>query len=218
MISFYLISGFLVILVSILIAVSMPFSRLIQTIMACSISVSAFLIYIYVGSFQQLHQLQIDEEQKEKVAQLLQTMDGKQGLINKLKERIEHEPNSAQGHYLLAKLLASEGDWKESIKYFKKAKLIEPTNTNYQIQYVFALWQMNKTQFNDEIRTNLKQLIEQEPEQVDALNMLAMDAYQQQNYKQAILYWQRLLKLAPPNSNDAKMIEAAINKVKENID
>lgn len=215
MVFFYTVSGLLVILISIILAKMLPLNRIYRLIAVGTVVVSSYIIYMSVGAFPQLYQYQLKEQQKEKVTQILQSMDGKQGLIIKLKERLQVEPSSAEGHYLLAKLLASDGQWKEAVAHFDTAKTIESSNINYQVNYAHALWQMNHNQFNDQIRDSFTLILKQNPNQVDALNMLAMDAYQQNKYNQAILYWRKLLKISPPGSEEAKLIEEAIIKAQK---
>ncbi len=212
MMLFCSISVLLVLLTALVIAWLMPIRRNFQLLTVFAVVVCSFFIYRLIGAYPDLTQYQQKQQEKEKVSQLLQSMDGKQGLINRLQEKVKSQPNSAQGHYLLAKLLASEGKWEEAMVHFKNANHLEPANSNYQINYAYALWQMNHNQFNPIIRDLFQQVLRQNPNQIDALNMLAMDAYQQSHFNEAISYWRRLLQLAPPGSEDARMIEAAVQK------
>ena len=45
--------------------------------------------------------------------------------------------------------------------------------------------------------------------------MLAMSAYQTHDYKQAITYWRRLLRLVPPNSAEAQALINAISQAEQ---
>lgn len=47
--------------------------------------------------------------------------------------------------------------------------------------------------------------------------MLAMDAFVSHAYEDAIRYWQRLLKLAPEQSEEAQAIRKAIAKAEEHL-
>ncbi len=217
MVSFYLFSGLCVLLISTLIAIVFPIKRAHRVLLACVVSIGTLLVYMTVGSLPQLRQYQSQLQKKEKVAQILRSMDGKQGIINSLKNRLKVEPKSAEGHYLLAKLLSSDGKLQDAVVHFDKARTIEPNNTKFQVHYAYALWQMNHNQFNSDIRANFERILENNPNQIDSLTMLAMDSYQQQKFNRAIDYWRRLLKLAPPGSEDARMLEEAIQKAQGNI-
>ena len=217
MVYFYLFSGFCVLLFSALIAIVFPIKRAQKVLMTCVVFIGTMLMYMAVGSLPQLRQYQSQLQKKEKVAQILQSMDGKQGIINRLENRLKAEPRSAEGHYLLAKLLSSDGNWQDALKHFDKAKTIEPNNTKYQVHYAYALWQKNHNQFNSDIRANFERILENNPNQIDSLTMLAMDSYQQHKFDRAIDYWRRLLKLAPAGSEDVRMLEEAIQKAQGNI-
>ncbi len=47
--------------------------------------------------------------------------------------------------------------------------------------------------------------------------MLAMDAYMRHSYQQAINYWQHLLTIIPPQSDDAMAIRKAIAKAQQKL-
>ncbi len=79
------------------------------------------------------------------------------------------------------------------------------------------MWQINHQHFNAEIRHKLQALLRQDPKQPDALAWLAVDAYQQKHYSQAISYWQALLRLTPRDSEAAKALKIAILRAKSKI-
>lgn len=218
MILFYILSGILIVIVSFVLSRLLPFKRMNRVISMGLLVMISYATYLFVGSLPELKQQKMMQHEQEKVADLLQSMNGKEGLINTLKLRLKSEPDSAQGHYLLAKLLASEGQWTEAVVHFDSARQVEPENVNYQVNYAFALWQLNNNQFNEEIRGVFFQILQQNPNQADALNMLAMDAYQHNNYTQAISYWRKLLNISPPGSKDAKIIEEAITKARSEFE
>ena len=70
---------------------------------------------------------------------------------------------------------------------------LEPDNEQFTLNYVQNAWQMNQQKFTDTHRKLLAHVLEKNPNQPDALAMLAMDAYQQHDYQHAINYWQQLL-------------------------
>ena len=53
-----------------------------------------------------------------------------------------------------------------------------------------------------------------EPNNAKALQLAGSAAFQAKDYKQALEYWERVLKQVPPNSDLAKTITARINEAK----
>lgn len=151
-----------------------------------------------------------EEARQQQIHAMLQTVRSPQELVDKLKARLAKQPDSMKGWYLLGKLYASQGQWEPARDAFAKAYQLQPTDEQNAINYAQSLWQVNDQQFDDGIRTILHAILQKNAEQPDALSMLAMDAFMGHSYQSAIDYWQQLLKIAPPQSEDAKAIRKAI--------
>ncbi|MBA2656041.1 MAG: tetratricopeptide repeat protein [Tatlockia sp.] len=152
------------------------------------------------------------EASKQRIAAVLQTIKSPEELVERLKQRIAQEPDQARGWYLLGRLYASQGQWIEAREVFFKAHQLNPQDELVTVNYIQSLWQLNHQTLNKQINTLLTKVLLTNPKQVDALSMLAIDAYKQENYLEAINYWQKLLKLAPKQSEDAMMIRKAVAK------
>lgn len=155
--------------------------------------------------------------QQQQVQALLQTIHGPDELVNQLKARLVDRPKSARGWYLLGRLYASQNKWQPANEAFATAHRLKPLDEQTTVNYVQSLWQLNHQAYNANTRSLLKTLIKNNPNQPDALAMLAMDAYISQDYQQAIDFWQRLLLLAPPQSEEAQAIRKAIAKAQQRI-
>lgn len=160
--------------------------------------------------------LQQQAHQKQ-VAEIIQSANGPQAIIERLKAKLKEEPDSAKGWYLLGRIYSSQGDWSKASKAFSQAHLLEPENEQYTVYYAQGLWQKNQQQFNQQIRELFQQMLKKNPNQPDALAMLAMDAFMSHAYNDAINYWQRLLAMAPPDSEEALALRKAIAQAQEKI-
>lgn len=148
---------------------------------------------------------------------LLSTIKNPQELIDKIKTRLNQEPNSARGWFLLGRLYSSQNQWGAALDAFDHAHRLEPDNEQMTVNYAQGLWQNNYQKFNPEIRQILQTILETNANQPDAISMLAMDAFQEGAYTQAIKYWTHLLTLVPPDSEDAKAIRKAIAKARNKL-
>lgn len=172
-----------------------------------SISVAAYLYWGGFFEWRAFHQAQI---QKQQVQAMLKKLKSPNVIIEQLKSRLQQDPNSAKGWYLLGRLYASQGNWQQAEQVFFKAKTLDARDIVYQINYIEALWQMREQRFDTEIHGLLLDVLRQEPHQADALSMLALEAFQDKNYSKAIDYWQQMLKMLPANSPEANTIAKAI--------
>lgn len=146
--------------------------------------------------------------------QLLRSVKSPQELIDKLQAKLKKQPQSAQGWYLLGRLYATNHQQDKATHAFATAHALSPDQELYTVHYAHSLWQLNHQSFTPQIMSIFKQLLQKNPQQTDALAMLALNAYDQHAYEEAIGYWQRLLALVPEQSEEALAIRKAIVKAR----
>lgn len=185
-----------------------------------SVPVSLLLVlvaYYYWGGFAPWQNFQHQQRMQAQARQMLGTIKTPDELIDKLKAKLDDSPKSAKGWYLLGRLYSAKNNNKEAVLAFKKAYRFSPDNEQYAVNYAHGLWQLNNQQFNEQILGLFKKLLNSNPNQPDALAMLAMNAYMSLDYEAAIDYWQRLLKLAPAQSKEAIALHKSISKAQNLI-
>ncbi|WP_419420652.1 tetratricopeptide repeat protein [Legionella sp. D16C41] len=182
------------------------------TLFVISLLLVMALAYYQWGSFLSWQQYKQNELAEQRAKALLEKIKSPEELITKLKTHLDDTPSSARGWYLLGRLYVSQGAWEPARDAFAKAHQLNLNDEGITINYAYSLWRLNGQQFNNDIRSLFDQLLKQNPSQPDALAMLAVDAYDNKYYAKAVDYWQRLLKLAPPDSEEARALRKAIAK------
>ncbi len=174
------------------------------------------LPYSHWGGYGALRQFFQQQRSMHSVQEVLKTIKSPQDLIDKFKTKLTDDPKSAQGWYLLGRLYSAQNDLEKAFKAFAKAYGFKPNKEEYAVEYAHTAWQLNHQQFTLEIRTLLQKLLNKNPNQPDALSMLAMDCYLRQDYAGAIQNWQALLKQVPVESKEARALRRAIAKAYSN--
>lgn len=173
--------------------------------------------YWYWGAWTDWWAYQREKEKRTRVEAILKSVRSPEDLINNLRKRLDENRASAEGWYLLGRLYASQNDWKNAKDAFDKAQMLEPKNEKIVLNYIQSAWQVNGMTLDNKSYTKLQAILENNPNQPDALAILATDAYKRKAYQQAIDYWQRLLQIVPPDSEDVKAIHKAIVKAKQQL-
>ena len=173
--------------------------------------------YYFWGGFTQWQEFLHQNDSQILAQKVLKSVKSPAELIDKLRAKLDDSPKSAKGWYLLGRLYVSQKDYFNSSKAFAKAHQLKPDEEQFAVNYAHSLWMLNDEQFNDEIVGIFKTLVTKNPNQPDALAMLAMNAFLSHAYEDAIDYWQRLLKLAPEQSEESMAIRKAIAKAQEQI-
>jgi len=173
--------------------------------------------YYFWGGFAQWQKYIQQNHSQELAQQMLKTIKSPQELIDKLRAKLDDSPRSAKGWYLLGRLYSNQNDNQNATNAFAKAYQFKPQDEQFAVNYAHSLWELNQQQFNATIREIFINLLNNNPKQPDALAMLAMDAFMSHAYDDAISYWQRLLKIAPQQSEEAEAIRKAIAKAQDKL-
>lgn len=191
--------------------------RVVSIFLVFIIFVLACTGYYNWGGFLPWHEYMHQKQSKALAQQLLKSIKSPEELIDKLKAKLYAHPDSAKGWYLLGRLYTSQNEEQNALNAFAKAYYLNPKEEQFAVHYAHSLWQLNKQQFNPEILGVFQSLLKNNPKQPDALAMLAMNAFLSHDYDGAINYWQRLLELAPEQSEEAMAIRKAIAKAQEQM-
>ncbi|BCA95091.1 cytochrome C type biogenesis protein CcmH [Legionella antarctica] len=173
--------------------------------------------YFFWGSFADWRKYLHHNKSRVLAQEMLKSVKNPQELIDKLAAKLDDAPESAKGWYLLGRLYTSQNDNQNASKAFAKAYYLKPGEEQFAVNYAHSLWEINSQQFSPKIIEIFDVLLKNNPKQPDALAMLAMNAFLSHAYEDAIVYWQRLLNLAPEQSEEALAIRKAIAKAQEHI-
>lgn len=184
-------------------------SKIIISIILVGVTILGYIEW--GGAFAYHHFVQQQKQEKRSKA-LLQSLKNPDEIIERLKQHLSNSPESAKGWYLLGRVYVSRSKWELAEKAFSKAYSLHPDEEAYAINYIESIWQLNSQKFNQKILLMLKEVLKKNPKQLDALSMLAIAAFQDENYSLAVSYWQRMLAILPENSDEAKSIRKAIAK------
>lgn len=173
-----------------------------------------FFTYWVFGGFSKFYEYKMAQVSKKNAMELLKQVKNPQELVVKMEKHLENNPNSAKGWYLLGKLYLSQKNVTQTLYALGKAYKLEPNDNLYAINFASILLETGDIKHGQHI---LKSIIKKNPNQPDALAILAIYAYQNKQITQAINYWERLLNVIPENSPEADAIRLAIVKARKEI-
>lgn len=176
---------------------------------ALALPLAALAFYHDSTSYQQFTHWLTSKQQFTAVQKLRGELGTPQQVIAKLKQHLQQDPQSAQGWYLLGRLYTSQQQFQEATMAFAHAYALQPKNPDIIFQYAQILY-LTQHSLAGKPTTLLQQLLQLEPNNDLAVNLLAVAAYQQHDYQHAITLWERLLPNYPVNSPDGKALLNAI--------
>jgi cytochrome c-type biogenesis protein CcmH len=140
------------------------------------------------------------------------TADDIERMVAGLAEKLEKEPGNLQGWVMLARSYKAMGRLADAAQAYEHAGSLVAGNADLLLDY--ADTQASVSGFNDKVRQLIDQAIELEPNHPMGLWLRGTAAYDAKQYGRALADWERLLKQLPPDSEDAKVLQANIAEVR----
>lgn len=212
MISFWLIiAANIVIFLSFVITPVRRNNKILLTILFV-VPVSAFLLYLHLGASDKLAQASVYKQRLAEVKMEIKKLGTRRNVIKTLKEKIDQQPNDPKGWFLLGKLYYSGGEFELAGRAFSKANSLKPGDVDIMLGMVMTQFYADGEKLTPDSRELLNKVLGQQKDNVNALNLLAVDAFNQAHYKLAVQYWEQILPLFPADSEDAKLLLKMIAK------
>jgi cytochrome c-type biogenesis protein CcmH len=131
-----------------------------------------------------------------------------------LAKRLETNPSDGRGWSMLARSYTSMEKYTEASNAYAKATALAPNDADLLAEYAFANAMANGRRLQGKSLELVNQALKLDPENVKALELAGSAAFQAKDYKQAIAYWQRLLKKMPRDSEVAEALNKRLEEAK----
>ncbi len=131
-----------------------------------------------------------------------------------LAKRLETNPSDGPGWSMLARSYSSMEKYPEASNAYAKATALAPNDADLLAEYAFANAMANGRRLQGKSLELVNKALKLDPENLKALELAGSAAFQAKDYKQAIEYWQRLLKKMPPNSEVAESVNKRLEEAK----
>lgn len=171
-----------------------------------ALPIAAALLYFALGN---IPALSPESAQPPKVtAQQIEEM------VAKLAARMEQNPDDPKGWVMLARSYKAMGRYEESTRAFGKAEKVVNEDPNLLTDYAEALALSTGGSLRGRPSELIARALKLDPDFPDALVLAGTAAYEREDYAAAAAHWERLLKLLPPESEDAQSLADSIKKAR----
>lgn len=130
-------------------------------------------------------------------------------LIQQVEEKTRANPDDGRAWAMLAKSYAVMEQWPKAMPAYEKAIKLLPQDASVLSGYAEALAISSNRALTGKPMELVKKALEIDPDDLKALELAGINAYQEQNFSQAGAYFRRLHTLLPPESPYAQDILAA---------
>lgn len=159
----------------------------------------AVFLYLYLGSSEQV------------TADLVQDQTTGQhsvdDMVVRLKERLQREPEDAQGWMLLGRSYMMMKYHEEAAQAFENASKHVSGDSQLLADYAEALILASNNNFNEQADQLVNQALELQPDNAKALWIAGISAASRGDQGSAAQLWRKLLPLLPPGSEEATTLQ-----------
>ena len=138
-------------------------------------------------------------------------------MVAKLEKRLAAEPNDPEGWARLGRSYVVMERKDKALAAYAKAYELAPDNVAVLSDYAWLVFNENPGATTGLVATLYNRLHKLEPAHPDALWFLGFTAYQQGDYRKALVQWERLLKLLPAEDPGREHLKQAIASAREKL-
>jgi len=174
---------------------------------ALAVPIMAVSIYLKVGD---VHA----SEPNGSLAAGQMTQQGIEANVTTLAQRLEQNPNNADGWAMLGRSYVSLEKYQEASNAYAKAVALKGDDADLLTEYAFALAMANNRQLQGQPAELVKKALQIDPENPKALQLAGTVEFEAKNYNQAIVYWQKLLEKSAGNPELVQSVSRRIEQAK----
>ena len=186
----------------------------LSAVLVVAVSYGSYFKYGSYDAVSQTSAMRFDEGEI-KQARASAEQGDMSGLLKQLYHKLQQAPDNIEGWRLLARSAMNSESFDLAIEsYTQIIRIFDATDESTSAVYGLlaqAHYYQNQGQFNSTVQNALDQAFEQNPNEVNSLGLMAINAFVRQEYVVAIKFWQRIL-IAVPDHPSKISIETGIQR------
>lgn len=135
-----------------------------------------------------------------------------EAMVESLAQRLEAQPNDAEGWTMLARSHAALSRFGDASAAYARAVELLPDNAPLLADYADMLAMARGKSLQGEPEEIIRRALKADPDNIKALMLVGSASFERRDYRGAIRPWQRILELVPPDSQAANSIRASISQ------
>jgi cytochrome c-type biogenesis protein CcmH len=135
-------------------------------------------------------------------------------LVERLAARMRENPDDPEGWKLLGRSYVALGRFPEALDAYAKAAARKPRDAELLADMADVLATTRAERLQGEPEKLVLRALEIDPRNLKALALAGTAAFDRKDYGDAARYWQRMLPLVEPGSEDARQIQGSIDEAR----
>ncbi len=188
-------------------------SRWPVVVVATAVPLLAVALYFWLGTPAGLE----PQPQATEVEQTHQTTPEQiEAMVAGLAQKLKSEPDNAEGWVMLARSYTALRRYPDASAAYTRAVELLPNNAFLLTDHADMLAMVKQT-LQGEPEKFILRALKIDPNNLKALSLAGSAAFERKDYRSAIKWWEKILKLVPPDSQGATSITASINEARAKV-
>jgi cytochrome c-type biogenesis protein CcmH len=138
-------------------------------------------------------------------------------VVEDMAARLEQNPNDGNGWSMLGQSYAMMGRYADAAKAYEKAAKLIPNDAQLLVDYADVLAVANDRTLRGKPVDLINQALKIDPNNIKGLALIGSAAFQAKDYASAIKFWEKMLKLLPPDTPLAKQMTSGVAEARAMI-
>lgn len=139
-----------------------------------------------------------------------------QAMVARLADRLQNNPNDAEGWVMLARSYNALGRFPEAAAAFGRAASLIPDNSQLLADYADTLAMAQGRRLAGEPEKIIQRALALDPKNMKAWALSGSAAFERKDFRKAAADWRKILELVPPESDVAARIRNSIAEAEAN--
>ena len=187
-------------------------ARVTQWALVVLLPLSAVCIYLVLG--QPMALVWSPEAQSSASKTPAVTQADIERMVSALADKVAQDPSNLEGLAMLVRSYKALGRMQEAERAYDRSALHLQNNAAMLSDYADVAAANAQGVFTGKPQQLIDQALRLDPNDLMGLWLAGTAAFDAKQYRKALAHWERLFKLLPPQSEDAKVIGQAIERVK----
>jgi len=137
-----------------------------------------------------------------------------EAMVERLVQRLQREPDNVGGWILLGRSYNMFGRFREAADAYAKAVKLRPTDAQLLADFADTLAMAQGRNLAGEPEKLVARALQVDPRNLKALALAGTVAFERKDYAAATGFWERMLPLVPPDSDEARTIRSNIDEAR----
>lgn len=138
-------------------------------------------------------------------------------MIQRLERAVQAQPDSAEGWYFLGRAYMAQERPAEAARAFEQTVKLAGREPELLGQWAQALYFARERKWSPELQALTDEALQADAEEVTSLGLLGIAAFEEERYRQAIEFWQRLVAILPASDPSREAIQGGIERARAQL-